>query len=60
MLKVIRTEGGVCSAKGFRAAAAAGGIKYEGRDDVALVLADAPCSAAAVFTTNKVAAAPVV
>jgi glutamate N-acetyltransferase/amino-acid N-acetyltransferase len=60
MSKVIRTEGGVCSAKGFRAAAAAGGIKYEGRDDVALVLADAPCSAAAVFTTNKVAAAPVV
>ena len=53
-------KGGVCSAKGFRAAAAAGGIKYEGRDDVALLVADAPCSAAAVFTTNKVAAAPVV
>jgi len=52
-------KGGVCSAKGFRAAAAAGGIKYEGRDDVALIVADAPCAAAAVFTTNKVAAAPV-
>lgn len=54
------TEGGVCAARGFRAAGAAGGIKYEGRDDVALIVADAPCAAAAVFTTNKVAAAPVV
>ena len=53
-------KGGVCSAKGFRAASAAGAIKYEGRDDVALIVADKPCSAAAVFTTNKVAAAPVV
>lgn len=53
-------NGGVCSAKGFRAAAAAGAIKYEGRDDVALIVADAPCTAAAVFTTNAVAAAPVV
>ena len=54
------TDGGVASARGFRAAGAAGGIKYKGRDDVALVVADVPCSAAAVFTTNKVAAAPVV
>ena len=53
-------KGGVCSARGFRAAAVAAGIKYEGRDDVALIVADAPCAAAAVFTTNKVAAAPVV
>lgn len=60
MSRVRNVKGGVCSAKGFRAAAAAGGIKYEGRDDVALLVADAPCSAAAVFTTNKVAAAPVV
>lgn len=52
-------EGGVCAAKGFRAAAAAGKIKYEGRTDVMLVVADAPCAAAGVFTTNAVAAAPV-
>ena len=31
----------------------------EGRNDVALIVADEPCAAAAVFTTNKVAAAPV-
>ena len=52
-------KGGVCSAKGFRAAGVAAEIKYKGRNDVALVVADEPCAAAAVFTTNKVAAAPV-
>lgn len=52
-------KGGVCSAKGFRAAGVGAAIKYEGRNDVALMVADAPCAAAAVFTTNRVAAAPV-
>ena len=52
-------EGGVTSAKGFRAAGVPAEIKYKGRNDVALIVADAPCAAAAVFTTNKVAAAPV-
>ena len=52
-------KGGVCSAKGFRAAGVAAEIKYKGRNDVALGVADEPCAAAAVFTTNKVAAAPV-
>ena len=58
MVKIVK--GGVCSAKGFRAAGVAAEIKYRGRNDVALVVADEPCAAAAVFTTNKVAAAPVV
>ena len=53
-------EGGVASAKGFRAAGVPAGIKYSGRNDVALVVADEPCAFAGVFTTNKVAAAPVV
>jgi len=44
---------------GFRAAAAAAGIKPDGLD-VALVVADRTCSAAAVFTTNRAQAAPVV
>ena len=60
MGKITCIKGGVCSAKGFRAAGVAAGIKYEGRNDVALLVADAPCAAAAVFTTNRVAAAPVV
>ena len=53
-------EGGVCSAKGFRAAGVAAGIKYKDRKDVALIVADRPCTAAAMFTTNTLAAAPVV
>ena len=60
MQKVKSIKGGVCSAKGFRAAGVGAEIKYKGRNDVALIVADAPCVAAAVFTTNKVAAAPVV
>ncbi len=52
-------EGGVVSAKGFRVGATGAAIKYEGRNDVALIVASHPCSAAALFTTNKVAAAPV-
>jgi glutamate N-acetyltransferase/amino-acid N-acetyltransferase len=49
----------VTAPEGFRAAAAAAGIKAEG-PDVALVVADWGCSAAAVFTTNRAQAAPVV
>lgn len=60
MQKIKSIKGGVCSAKGFRVAGVAAEIKYKGRNDVALIVADEPCAAAAVFTTNKVAAAPVV
>lgn len=59
MGKARLVKGGVVSAKGFRAAGVPAEIKYSGRNDVALIVADAPCSVAAVFTTNKVAAAPV-
>ena len=58
-MKIKMSKGGVCSAKGFRAAGVAAEIKYKNRNDVALIVADEPCAAAAVFTTNKVAAAPV-
>jgi glutamate N-acetyltransferase / amino-acid N-acetyltransferase len=47
------------SPRGFRAGAAAAGIKTSGKPDVALLLCDRPASAAAVFTSNKVFAAPV-
>ena len=59
MSKIRFVDGGVCAPKGFKAAGVAAAIKYEGRNDVALVAADVPCVSAAVFTTNKVAAAPV-
>lgn len=52
--------GGVTSAAGFRAGAAACGLKASGGLDVALVVADDPCSTAGVFTRNRVVAAPVV
>ncbi len=47
------------SPKGFRAAGVYAGIKQKKTNDVGLLIADAPASAAAVFTTNKVVAAPV-
>ncbi len=59
-MSIRKISGGVCAAKGFRAAGVPAQIKYVGRNDVALVVADAPCAAAAVFPTNTVAAAPVV
>ena len=46
-------------APGFRAAAAACGLKSGAALDLALVAADAPCTAAGVFTTNRIPAAPV-
>ena len=53
-------NGGITSAKGFRAAGVEAGVKYANRRDVALIAADVPCVSAGVFTTNLVAAAPVV
>jgi glutamate N-acetyltransferase/amino-acid N-acetyltransferase len=50
---------GVTAPLGFRAAAAAAGIKPD-RLDLALLVADGPCAAAGVFTTNLAQAAPVV
>jgi len=52
-------KGGVTAAAGFRACGVAAGIKYEGRRDFALLVADRPAAVAAVYTLNKVAAAPV-
>ncbi len=54
--------GGVCAAKGFRAAGVHCGIK-EGsspeKKDLAMILSEQECSAAAVYTLNRVKAAPV-
>ena len=52
-------DGNVCAPRGFRAAGALGGIKAESTKlDVALVASDRIASAAAVYTTNRVQAAP--
>jgi glutamate N-acetyltransferase/amino-acid N-acetyltransferase len=54
-------EGSLASARGFRGAAIAAGIKKtQGELDLALILCDAPATTAAgLFTTNLVLAAPV-
>ena len=53
--------GGVCAAKGFRAAGVHAGVKThaEWKKDVALIVSDVDCAAAAVFTKNAVKAAPI-
>jgi len=54
-------EGGVTSPRGFRAAGVHCGIKKtHGQLDLALIVTDRPVPAAAVFTTNRAVAAPVV
>lgn len=51
---------GVTAPMGFRAAGVSAGIKARGGPDLALVVADSTATAAAVFTTNKAVAAPVI
>jgi len=45
---------------GFRFAAVKAGIKPSGNTDFAVALADSPASAAAMFTSNRVVAAPII
>ena len=47
------------SPKGFRAGAVKAGIKSSGNLDVAMLVCDTGATAAAMFTTNKVFAAPI-
>jgi len=51
-------EGNATSPKGFRGAGIHCGVKRE-KADLALLVSEVPASAAGVFTTNKVKAAPV-
>lgn len=52
-------EGGVCSAEGFSAGGMNCGIKVGStKKDLAVIVSDVMCSAAAVYTTNKVKGAP--
>ena len=52
-------EGGVCAAKGYKAAGIYCGIrKNPNKKDLALIVSSVPASAAAVYTTNLVKGAP--
>ena len=55
-----KIDGGITAAKGFYASSCAAGIKYSGRDDMAMVYSEVPCTAAGTFTSNVVKAAPVI
>jgi len=57
--KIKQVDGGVLAPKGFKASGVACGIKQSGNKDMAVVVSDKMASAAAVFTTNKLAAPPV-
>ena len=57
-MKVIK--GGITAPKGFKAAGVACGIKRSGKKDLAIIVSEVPANAAAVFTQNKVKAAPII
>ncbi len=52
-------DGGICAPKGFKASGVHCGIRDNvTKNDLSLILSDAMCSAAAVYTENKVKGAP--
>ena len=58
---MIECSGGVTAPKGFQASGVHCGVKSKNNDkkDVALIVSDVECSAAAVYTQNKVKADPI-
>ena len=59
-MKFEKKEGGICAPAGFRAAGTHAGIRGNGeKKDLILIASDAMCSAAGVYTTNKVCGAPI-
>jgi glutamate N-acetyltransferase / amino-acid N-acetyltransferase len=50
---------GITWPRGFRAAGGTCGLKASGAPDLTLIVADGPCTAAGVFTTNALTSAPV-
>ena len=57
MFKII--EGGICAPKGFSANGIHCGVrKNRTKRDIALIVSEAPCAAAATYTTNLVKGAP--
>ena len=58
-------DGGVCAAQGFKANGIQCGLAHAGasvtkkKNDLAVIIADNECSAAAVYTSNKVKGAPI-
>lgn len=59
MYKLILSDAGVCASDGFFADGISAGLKAENAKDMAFIYSDTECSVASVFTTNKMAAAPI-
>ncbi|NLC78207.1 MAG: bifunctional ornithine acetyltransferase/N-acetylglutamate synthase [Ruminococcaceae bacterium] len=60
MMEYKKIKGGVCAAKGFKAAGIHCGIrKNKEKKDLSLIYSEKECSAAAVYTQNKVYGAPI-
>jgi len=65
-MSIQQISGGVCAPQGFRAAGVHCGVKSSShglpssglKNDLAMILSDVPCAAAAMYTTNRVKAAP--
>lgn len=57
-LKITPIEGAVCAPQGFFADGVHAGLKKNEQKDVAFIYADTVCDVAAVYTTNKMLAAP--
>ncbi len=55
-------SGSITSPRGFRAGATCAGIKKKTKDglDLGILFSEAPCVATALFTTNRIKAAPIV
>jgi len=59
LYKIVQTNGGVCEAEGFYTDGVSAGLKPNGVNDMAFIYSDTLCEIASVFTTNKMAAAPI-
>lgn len=59
MFDIFPIHGGVCAPEGFSADGFSAGLKREGKLDVAFIHSLLPAKVAAIFTTNRFAAAPI-
>lgn len=59
MYKIEQVIGGICASEGFFADGVSAGLKAKNAKDMAFVYSEDACEIASVFTTNKMAAAPI-
>ncbi len=59
MSNMRKIEGGVCTASGFFANGVSAGLKGDDAKDLAFIYSETLCDVSAIFTTNKMAAAPI-